>query len=426
MLGGVVAMRKNITHIFLAILVGLVFYSFSQYNYLFFHTTIELFTMLVGMLIFTVSNISKKYSQNSFLINLGPGIFIASLIIFLHMLAYKGMGVIIGYDDGNLPTQLWIVSNYILSAAILIAVRNFKKTLSFNAMTAVYGFIGFVACVFCFVGIFPVCYVEGMGLTAFKKISEYIIIFIYALAIYQLYQNRWEFSQKILYAIRNTLLLLMVSGFMFTLYPDVFGIENFMGHYARLLAFFTLYIHIVVEGIQNPYNTVFANLNKLSSIDDLTHLYNHRSFQSMLEKHREIALQESKFFYLILFDIDNFKNINDTYGHLIGDEVLVETAQIIKSNIRSYDSAFRHGGDEFAVILYNTSYETAKLITTRITDTLAAYELTSEKICITLSGGAVIYSGESLEELIKKTDRLLYRAKKDGRNRVYFESEKIE
>lgn len=414
-------MKKRIVSIIIVFFIGMVLYIFSSFNYPFFHLTVEFFTMLVGVLIFSVSIVSKNFNQTSFLITLGPGIFVASLITFLHAVTYKGMGIIPGYD-ANLPTQLWIVLNYILAVAILIAINFEHKKINYNLMLTLFSLIGLVATLLCFIRVFPDCFVDGTGLTLFKKISEYVIILIYLYSLFLLYKGRQKYSSKFFNAMVTALALFAAAEFMFTLYSDVYGIQNFLGHFFRLVAFFVIYISIALESI----TSIFSKLNDLSVTDGLTNLYNHRFFLEALEKCKELSLDKNKYFYLIVFDIDKFKNINDTYGHLIGDEVLKETGQIIKSNIRNSDSdfAFRIGGDEFAIILYDAPIEIVNLIIYRIRETFAVSQLTDENIRITLCGGVARYSDGSIQNLIVNADQLLYNAKHDGRDRIYFDSDR--
>jgi diguanylate cyclase (GGDEF)-like protein len=176
----------------------------------------------------------------------------------------------------------------------------------------------------------------------------------------------------------------------------------------------------VVEGIQNPYNYVFEKLNKLSITDDLTDLFNHKYFLDSLEKLKEHSEQSNKPFYLVMCDIDNFKNVNDTYGHTVGDKVLVEIAGLLRSSIRYSDFAFRYSGEEFAMILYDVDYGTAYSIVQRINVKLATTRFTEEKINITMSITVVKYSGESAEELIRKAEQLLRNAKSQGYNKTLF------
>lgn len=413
-------MKRKIIYFSITLYIGVILFLFSFYNYLLFHITVELFTVIIGSLIFSISSISKKYNQSSFLVILGPGIFVVSLLTFLHALTYKGMNVITGYDS-NLPTQLWLILNYILAASILTALLREKKKTDYNLLLVIYMIIGSVAAILCFYRIFPTSYIEEIGLTLFKKISEYLIMLVFAFNIFFLYKNRKRYSRKIFNTLMAVFVLFIAAEMMFTLYTGISGFYNFAGHYIRLIAFFMIFKSIVIEGIQKPYKTIFSELHELSSRDSLTHLYNNRTFYKELDEHIDISLKHDINMFLVMIDVDDFKHINDTYGHLIGDEVLVEIAKIIKKNIRDVDIASRQGGDEFSIVLYNMQKEYVENIIKNLLDTFAAIELTAAKITVRLSGGVVRHHGDDAQELIRRADKLLYEAKKDGGNRFNFD-----
>lgn len=411
-------MKKNIVFILVLLIIGLALYLISMYNFILFHIIIEFFIVLIGVMIFSLSIISKKFNKSSFLINLGPGIFVASIITFLHVVTYKGMGIIQGYD-ANLPTQFWIILNYILSITLLISIWNSNKRIDYKAIVSLFLLFGVGATILCFLRIFPDCFIEGQGQTLFKLISEYIIILIYLFCLFLIYKQNKIQKNNILNEAVVWLVLFIISEFVFTLYTDVYGIQNFLGHYIRIICFYLIFRSIVVEGIQNPFKLIFDELNDLSMTDGLTKLFNHRFFIERLEIYRDLALKEKKTLYLMIVDVDSFKNINDTYGHLIGDKLLIEIAKTIKNSIRSSDLAFRQGGDEFSIIYYDAQDEIVKTIVNQINESLAVSKFTDEKISITLSGGITKSSGESTQELIRKADKLLYKAKKNGRNICY-------
>ena len=125
---------------------------------------------------------------------------------------------------------------------------------------------------------------------------------------------------------------------------------------------------------------------------------------------------------LLLLDIDHFKNYNDKYGHLEGDKVLVRFSQIIKSSLRTNDSAYRYGGEEFTVILPETAGEEAKTVAQRIRATLEAetfYPKNGNEVTITISIGVTEYQyKEELSTFIQRADQAMYRSKRDGRNKV--------
>ncbi|WPC43607.1 diguanylate cyclase [Clostridium sp. JS66] len=151
--------------------------------------------------------------------------------------------------------------------------------------------------------------------------------------------------------------------------------------------------------------------------DDLTNLYSRNYIVSILDTMIEIYIKQGKKFTTLMFDIDYFKSINDTYGHLCGDEVLVAVSSVLKKNLRSTDYIGRYGGEEFIVVLPDTQKEKAKEIAERIRKGVANLSW-KQKINVTISGG--VYENEvyTKYECIKIVDKLLYMAKANGRNRI--------
>ena len=159
--------------------------------------------------------------------------------------------------------------------------------------------------------------------------------------------------------------------------------------------------------------------------DKLTGLYNRRFFDYFLDLEIKRSSRQRTSLALLLIDIDNFKIINDTLGHLCGDRILNELGELLKTKIRETDMAARYGGEEFAVVMSNTGLEEAKQIAERIRQSVEAYSFEAKNCLMTVSIGIAIYpfDAKSLKDLIKKSDNSLYRAKRDGKNRVYAYSE---
>lgn len=157
-------------------------------------------------------------------------------------------------------------------------------------------------------------------------------------------------------------------------------------------------------------------LSEQSSRDSLTSLYNHRAIhenlRTMLENNRSVDPLS-----VIMLDLDNFKDINDTKGHVFGDCVLVETAKIILANTRRDDISGRYGGEEFLVILPKTSLDEAIERAESIRHAIEKhYE--HDNVSLTISCGIKVYEGETISEFIHAADLNLYQAKREGKNRV--------
>jgi diguanylate cyclase (GGDEF)-like protein len=153
----------------------------------------------------------------------------------------------------------------------------------------------------------------------------------------------------------------------------------------------------------------------------LTGLANHKTFYEILEKelwrYRRYGGQIS----MIMVDIDNLKKINDVYGHRVGDKVIREISKKIQACIRQIDTAARYGGDEFAVILPNTSLADAVVVAERMVDTVSNSPMTwkKEQITLSISVGLGQYETDiSAEDITSRSDQALYTAKQAGKNTV--------
>jgi len=174
--------------------------------------------------------------------------------------------------------------------------------------------------------------------------------------------------------------------------------------------------------LTNERIRMMEKLQKLAITDGLTRLYNSRSFYSQLEQEIDRIKRYRHPLTLLLLDIDHFKDYNDRYGHLEGDKVLVRFSQIIRSCLRTNDSAYRYGGEEFTVILPETAGEEARTVAQRIRAALEAEPFTpkdGEVVTVTISIGVTEYHPEEeLVTFIQRADEAMYRSKRSGRNKV--------
>ena len=154
-----------------------------------------------------------------------------------------------------------------------------------------------------------------------------------------------------------------------------------------------------------------------SIMDELTNVYNRRYIIEALKKEKAFADRTGAKFALALIDIDNFKAINDRYGHEVGDKALELIAYEIQSSVREADIVGRWGGDEFIVILRNTDLNGAKKVAQRIIENVRKLRIDSLKLSVSL--GLAQYEGESFKDLIKKADKALYKAKEEGKDRIF-------
>ena len=144
---------------------------------------------------------------------------------------------------------------------------------------------------------------------------------------------------------------------------------------------------------------------------------NRRAILEELSQRMNPHLYEFNCLSILMLDIDKFKDINDSFGHIVGDNVLKKVAHVISTAIRGIDSVGRYGGEEFLVIFPNTNQENALIASERIRKMIEETDF-EEVHRLTISGGYSTYSNESLEKFIHRADKNLYEAKRSGRNRV--------
>lgn len=248
-------------------------YLSSLYNYLLFHSIAELFAVVVACGIFMMGFNSRKIAENPFILFLGIAYLSVGIIDTAHLLGYKGMNVFPGYD-ANLPTQLWIAARYLESISLLTALVIIRKKFNHSLMMAGYVFIVVCLLVVIFKEAFPDCFVEGVGLTPFKRISEYLICCILVVVLILLHRNSHEFSPILLRLLTASILLTIASELCFTFYLSVYGLSNLIGHYLKICSYYCIYKAFIETGFSKPYNLLFKNLtNSEKKYRDSTEFY---------------------------------------------------------------------------------------------------------------------------------------------------------
>jgi diguanylate cyclase (GGDEF)-like protein len=155
--------------------------------------------------------------------------------------------------------------------------------------------------------------------------------------------------------------------------------------------------------------------------DPLTNTGNRIAMQQTLKREVEIARRTLQPLSVLMVDIDHFKRINDSHGHLVGDQALKSVASALKDSLRNIDMVFRYGGEEFMVLLSSTNREAASMVGERLRMAVLGIQYLVENRAIELSvslGCATLLPGESMESLLRRADNALYVSKGDGRNRL--------
>jgi PAS domain S-box-containing protein len=240
------------------IILGL--YVLSQTNYLLFHSLAEMFSIIIACCIFILAWNSRKFSTQPYLLLVGIGYLFVAFIDLFHTFSYKGLSVFPGYD-ADLPTQLWIAARYLESLTFVGALYIFRRKLHINVMFVVYGLITFLIFASLFWWkTFPACYIEGSGLTPFKKISEYLISGLWILAICSILREKKEFDSQVLQLLVASMFASIASELFFTIYISVFGLANFIGHILKIISFYLVYKASIVTNLTRPYQSMFREL----------------------------------------------------------------------------------------------------------------------------------------------------------------------
>ena len=244
----------------IVLIIGL--YISSVYNFLLFHTIAELFSIIIAFCVFIISFYARKFSRVGFFTFYGISFLYIGIIDFLHTLAYKGMDIFIGYNS-NLPTQLWILARYFQSVTIFISFFLINRKIKIKLAFLIFSVASAVFIPLIFMGIFPDCFIESVGLTPFKVYSEYIIIAITGVSILLFYSKRNMFNKRAFSYLIGSFIFLIVSELFFTFYIDVYGISNLMGHFFKIFSFYCIFRALVVMTLYRPYDTLFKDLKQI-------------------------------------------------------------------------------------------------------------------------------------------------------------------
>jgi len=182
-------------------------------------------------------------------------------------------------------------------------------------------------------------------------------------------------------------------------------------------------VHLKIKNLQDDLKRSNELLLELSNTDHLTGLFNRRYLMETLEKEVQRSVRKGGNLSLIILDIDHFKQVNDTYGHLQGDVVLQKVALQLQKELRSYDIASRYGGEEFVAVLPDATLAEAVFVAERVRSSVQTVKFSGalSPLSITVSMGVASFptaNCSTVDDFIKLADDALYRAKANGRNRV--------
>jgi PAS domain S-box-containing protein len=290
----------------LGVLALPVIYFISRYSYNLFHSFADGLSIVIAVCAFAIIWNSRRFVDNDYFLYTGIAFLFFAFLDLMHLLGNKNMGIFPGY--GNLGPAFYIASRYVLSVSLLIAPFFINRKLNATLMFAVYSLVTSLILLSIFYWqIFPVTIVEGVGLTPFKVVSDYIICLILLGAVSLMLINRRSFNSRVLRLIVSSIILSIATGLTFTLYVDPFGITNLVGHLFQIASFYLLYLAFIQTGLTNPQEILFRKLKQheenltknLQRLDDT----NIELKQEIAERKRmETALRKSEERYHNLFN----------------------------------------------------------------------------------------------------------------------------
>lgn len=255
-------LRTYYRTVFAITLLTVIFWISITYNYLLFHTLVELFSIIVAFAVFTVTWNSRKMLDSNYLYFQGITYLFIGALDLLHTITFNGMNIIpnpIYYSN-----QFWVATRFLEATALVVGFRFMlqKRRLNADLIFLSYGIITTLIILSILVWkIFPICFIEGVGQTPFKIYAEYAIILMLLIGAGLLLKFRKNFEPSIFQSLILSVSFAVLSEFCFTLYVSNYSASNAVGHCAKLITFFFTYKAVVEKGFIQPTTLIFKNLS---------------------------------------------------------------------------------------------------------------------------------------------------------------------
>ena len=262
---------------------------------------------------------------------------------------------------------------------------------------------------------------HGIAASYYLGLESGFYYYIYFLAITPFFTLSYSPQIRVLRLIGIVFISIFLNIYLNNHIPPIVLNEtllSFMGNVNLFVFLFTASVLSYLYTLNS--NTYQKRLLHYSIIDPLTELYNRRYLMNRAEQEMAQSLREHKDISLLVIDIDNFKNINDTYGHTAGDQVIIKVAQTLMSTMRPENIIARWGGEEFVILLPNCNAKDLEKIASRLLSAIRKEITTYKKqeilITVTIGGATLDEKKESFSQFISKADKALYKGKENGKN----------
>jgi diguanylate cyclase (GGDEF)-like protein len=383
----------------------------AQYNHLLFHTLTEGFNIILAALIYILATKTFRYSKNNPLLFLGCSYFFVGILYGLHLLTQTGMNL---FPDLKNTVLAAVHLEYYLQAVTFLAVpffihRRFSKKIFFG--------VYFLATLL-LVGMALSDQLPGLnfgnGPSMLQlRFGQWLVILLLAAAVYQFYLKQKQLNPQIYSKIQAAILFMLIAAGADLLAAGRPYLDA-MSHLAKIMANLWIYRLVVTFGIEAPYDLIFKELKNNVILDPLTGIYNRNGLVEFIKKELGRVRRIDSQVGILVMDLDNFKKINDRFGHLTGDKVLKSFAAILKTTVRESDVICRFGGDEF-VVLIKGDREVLELVRWRIREAFQGWQETDEIARkIGLSIGSALWESDdkiNIEKLLEEADLIMYNEK---------------
>jgi diguanylate cyclase (GGDEF)-like protein len=384
------------------------------------HSIMEIFSVIVAALIFFTGHGARESVRSIRSVALGYAFLAVALFDVLHFLSFIGMPDLVSPNTPHKAILFWLCGRFAAGVGLLLYILipdapASRDPVRLGALAGVLLGVGTIAMVFLAVPqSLPATYVEGVGLTPLKIALEWGMFVFYLAIAGLLYLRRWQITHCDVGSLMLALLLMAAGELFFIVYVEVSSTANLLGHVYKVFAYYFLYLAIYADAVSRP----FRQMRHMLTHDDLTGLPNRTAFRDRLNLAVARAHEHAPCAVLLL-DLDHLQNVNDTLGHEHGDLLLVAVAGRIRAGLPETVFMARFSGDEFAILLENTTVEQAKQTGQTLLQAMAReFDIGEDRLGIGASIGIVSYpaDGDSASVLMRYADLALHRAKAAGRN----------
>jgi diguanylate cyclase (GGDEF)-like protein len=406
---------------------GAVFLCLSPETFLPLHSILTSLFAVVAFAIFFIGWYSYHRAgeaREAFHAVLGIAFLVVGSLDLLHAWTFVGMPAFFSLNSPNRTESFWFLARACeclgLIGAHFVQRRGLKPRYPFLALG---GAVLIIAWSVLAMFSSPIS-ISGRGPTPLGLLLEAFLVLGFSLAFILIFRSDWEEEAK-----SFILASILFSGYAelcFLSHQNLTDVLSLIGFLYKGLAYLLLFRALVVSGIMAPYSkleqmiSLYRRAARQAQTDGMTGLLNHGCFMGHLNRQFQEARRYGRPLSLVMVDLDHFKQVNDTYGHRAGDQILLRVADALRFSIRDCDYASRYGGEELALLLPETSEEQAMALADRLRRQVSSLVARSQEVRVTASFGvAQLEEGDSCgDDLLERADQALYRAKGLGRDRV--------